>query len=462
MINAEEFDQLMARVCDGRASAADFQKLEGLLRNDPAALDAYIRYTDLHASLEVGDWQTPANVVAFQKDVPAEKVSRWKSWWSGWAATAAAVLLLGTVAALWLRPSAAPASSGYAYASLSSSVGAHWKNPNLEEALRRGELPSGTLRLDSGVAEFTFASGATLMVEGPAEFEPLGPKRVFVHSGKVFCRCPDEPSRMTIVTSETEVTDLGTEFTVEANPNKMTRVGVISGEVQLVKADKMLHLKAGQSVEISLDRVARISPFRADLLPPAFRLDAAALEAAENRNLLKNPGFEADFSKTGRENEIKAGQWFSTFREAGWSRDRGREGSAALRMRSQGNNLDHFYPWVGQYVDVGNIAGQVVVASVWAMQPGRDPLRKRQCAILKLVFLDKENRQFACAERHFLHDDDPKERYVQARLAALAPAGTVRVLFQVMFQPMKFSTGSAFFDDAFLNVLPQNQLGIDE
>ena len=67
MNSPNDHDALFARMCDGLATDAETAEFHRLLCTDPAALDAWIRYSTLHADLATAYLQNEglAGVVAF-------------------------------------------------------------------------------------------------------------------------------------------------------------------------------------------------------------------------------------------------------------------------------------------------------------------------------------------------------------------------------------------------------------
>jgi hypothetical protein len=127
-----------------------------------------------------------------------------------------------------------------------------------------------------------------------------------------------------------------------------------------------------------------------------------------------------------------------------------RTAAGAALIRAKGNPL---WPLIWQDVPAGDFAGRVVVASVQAMQPDDDPLDGLQNAIVKMTFYDEAGREFAKAERHFLRSSGPRDRWIRGQIAAIAPAGTAHVQFQVLLNARGLNTGSLLFSDPSLVVL---------
>ena len=121
-----------------------------------------------------------------------------------------------------------------AFARLTRADDASWNR--LPSALAEDESKQQTLQVRSGLAELKFADGASVIVQGPAEFEVCSPSRGFLRRGKLVARVPSRAIGFTVATPAAEVVDLGTEFGVEVDEQKRTDVHVIRGKVQLLPA----------------------------------------------------------------------------------------------------------------------------------------------------------------------------------------------------------------------------------
>jgi hypothetical protein len=99
-------DDLFARVCDGRASAEDIAALHELLRTSPAALDAWVRYSALHAELAAGPALTQAGRSAGRATPAPFPPRRWPAWLPQAAAGLVAGLCAASVVWAYVIPAA--------------------------------------------------------------------------------------------------------------------------------------------------------------------------------------------------------------------------------------------------------------------------------------------------------------------------------------------------------------------
>ena len=85
-------------------------------------------------------------------------------------------------------------------------------------------------RLKTGVAEIQFFSGATMVVQGPAEISLKSAWEANCREGVVRMRVPPAARGFKLHGPETEIIDLGTEFGLEVRNGK-AYVEVIDGEI---------------------------------------------------------------------------------------------------------------------------------------------------------------------------------------------------------------------------------------
>lgn len=115
---------------------------------------------------------------------------------------------------------------------LSDASGARWSAGS--KRLKVGDsLFPGTLRLESGIVELTFASTAKVAVEGPAQFTLTGTNSMELASGKASTIVPKKAKGFVLKTPTAEVTDLGTRFGAIIGGDQSSEVDVFQGRVRL-------------------------------------------------------------------------------------------------------------------------------------------------------------------------------------------------------------------------------------
>lgn len=93
-------------------------------------------------------------------------------------------------------------------------------------------LGQGEVRFDSGMMEIDFFCGATLLVQGPAQFTIESDWAVTLEKGLVRANVPPPAQGFTVKTSTSEIVDLGTEFVLDVDEENSS-VKVLDGEIEL-------------------------------------------------------------------------------------------------------------------------------------------------------------------------------------------------------------------------------------
>jgi hypothetical protein len=149
-----------------------------------------------------------------------ERVSRRKNRWLTAAVGMAAALVVWLGISLYGRGTAAKLHRGDS---------AKWMASPAGEDLRAGTR----LKLDSGLAEIHFATGAEVILEGPADFEIRGRDEGFVHQGRVSVRIPEQVRRFRLGSPGGTVVDPGKAFGVHVAADGETEAEVFEGKIRL-------------------------------------------------------------------------------------------------------------------------------------------------------------------------------------------------------------------------------------
>jgi hypothetical protein len=147
--------------------------------------------------------------------------------------------------------------------------------------------PDYRLRLEQGLMQLTFATGAKVVVEGPTELVVTAPGQATLERGRIAAAVPRFARGYTILTPTAEVVDLGTEFGVAVDAAGQSEIHVFEGDVVARPRGgdshgKLIHARQDEAVQfrtpneqarrITSDRrkfVRRLTPDRsADELPP--------------------------------------------------------------------------------------------------------------------------------------------------------------------------------------------------
>jgi hypothetical protein len=339
---------------------------------------------------------------------------------AAWSAAWAAVLLIGFViyqTTVIRRP--------VPFSTLVTSTNARWADPNVEWALRAGELPAGLLRLEEGNVELVTPDRARIFLQAPVAVRFVSRNRIVCEEGRLVCECPTPESRLIVETPQTLVVDLGTVFAVDAQKDASTQVVVLSGEVEL-RGQRSQRVRGGE-VAVVHSSVVRITP-------------VAEEELTRLRAVFAEPELPVD----SRRNRL-VDRWKPSS-ELVWVDPN------THSIRISAGDLRQ-YPMASQTVETGEVSGRTVLASVRAESHPEEPLVDGQYAVLKIAFLDRTGHEFACAFRHFLKPrSSSSAREERVLLAAVAPHGTDAVQIQLLLNTDKRERGSAIFEQPFLSI----------
>lgn len=176
----------------------------------------------------------------------------------GWIAAAAAVVLAGLF--LWIRHAGPGGAERVAanppepVAVIRETAGAVWSDT---ESPPGSALLPGPLRLSSGMVSIEFASGARVLLEGPAELELRSEMEAFCRLGKLRVEVPPPARGFTVETPRVRVVDIGTAFGLQVRDDGAAAVKVIHGEIE-VRREKSIHRLAGQAA-VAVDSAGKIT-----------------------------------------------------------------------------------------------------------------------------------------------------------------------------------------------------------
>ncbi|MEX2578470.1 MAG: LamG-like jellyroll fold domain-containing protein [Verrucomicrobiales bacterium] len=238
--------KLTCDLLDDRLSAAGREELNHLLRGDPEACERYLELAELDAALAYE--HAPAGLpigagtaIPFPDSTPSIDTRRGsrrrrRVVRNTTIAAAAIVVLLFNGFLLrrnagMERPDPEPSSLS-AVAVLSRAVEPQWPQGSLP--LEEGDaVPEGAFRLRSGLAQLEFFSGATVIVEGPAELVLVSDTEIECREGRLRAFVPEPARGFAIETPDYKAVDLGTEFSLSVGSDGRSEVHVADGEVRL-------------------------------------------------------------------------------------------------------------------------------------------------------------------------------------------------------------------------------------
>jgi hypothetical protein len=229
---------------------AGMRRLEARLLADEAARHYFTRYCWLHTDLHLEARARQVGERALQAlpsaAAPQPQVSRLRPVLPLKRLAAAAVVLLCLGVGWWLanRPGPPDVSE---VAWLVNAQNCEWA----EDTEPSGPMRAGrVLRVERGLAEIQFGSGARVVLEGPASLELLSANGARLLRGKLSAKVPEPAVGFQVLSPQGKVVDLGTEFGVSVGENGATDVRVFAGQVKASAGGDPVSLTANQSARL--------------------------------------------------------------------------------------------------------------------------------------------------------------------------------------------------------------------
>jgi hypothetical protein len=256
-------------MCEDTITEQELRELESLLKADPDAQKFYLMFLNInaeiswmisakqHSALDLGPRSADYSVSPSRSPV-LEFLGDWARFFNQHSPLSYVLLFMvlcaTVVATAYVSTHKTPAEPMIA-AQITRERDCQWSAtipaPIADEPLCIGQQ----LRLDKGIVQLTYSNGATVLLQGPADYEIDSSNSGCLKFGKLTARCDTEQSRQfTIVTPNARFVDLGTEFGVMINDIGQAAVAVFAGKV---KAEAKLaeghwgtpvSLSAGESV----------------------------------------------------------------------------------------------------------------------------------------------------------------------------------------------------------------------
>ena len=247
----DSLEELFDGYVGGLLDAEGMVWLEEILRGDPEARAAFVRYCRMETDLHLLERAQRAADRALEslgspREGPAARPSPRRR--RAVLVAAAAACLLCAVAATWHFTRSAEGSRAAAW--LVNAQNCRWQASGL-----RGDLvPGRRIKLAAGLAELRFACGATVLLQGPADLTILSSQSARLDRGRISARVPEEARGFQVVSPGGRVVDLGTEFGLAVGEDGATEVRVFSGHVEAFGT-----MEAGPSVDLTASERARIA-----------------------------------------------------------------------------------------------------------------------------------------------------------------------------------------------------------
>ena len=316
-MNDGRFQMLLQRYLDGVLQEADFAEFERFILTSPGSREIFWQATQWNGLLrhwgEVtwGRDETMRGVGTSVLPAGAGRIQSGKQNWNraifaGWpqriVAAVGVIFLLGSGAFWWrekvgssasfkvdaaepsrpMQPSSELRQPGVAL--LKRSLNVVWSDPS-QALLEGASLQACGLRVESGVMELEFVSGARIITEGPLDLELTGPLGMRLGYGKFRALVPDSARGFTVITDDLALVDLGTEFGFLCTLDGNAELQVMQGAVEVRSQGQMVHtLRANEAASL---HEGRFQPGAAQSVSFLGAADLERLGAADARRHLE-------------------------------------------------------------------------------------------------------------------------------------------------------------------------------
>jgi hypothetical protein len=294
----DELRELLDALVEESITLEQGRRLEALVLNHPEAEAFYVQYMGMVADLGrhfAGDKAATVSAALNAGGAALRGLTLGGAGLRGLTSparrrlrtVAGAAAIVGVAAALLVavNPLSQPASVGPSSGSieatddsvaiLAQTSGAEWGETGLPTH-SGAALPPGRLVLKAGVAQIEFYSGATVILEGPADFRLDSASQAYCTRGKLRVTVPPQAQGFTVGSPAMDLIDRGTEFGMRVDPAAPSEVHVFQGKVELHEPGSsptagMQELTTGKGV-----RVAKPGVFE------AIQADSAAFLSAQD------------------------------------------------------------------------------------------------------------------------------------------------------------------------------------
>jgi hypothetical protein len=267
--------ELVADKFNGLLDEASQQELDRLISTSSAARNEYWELASIHADLEweLSHAQTSNELLADLilnsplRDSPGDYHKSHVLTSLGWFSGIAAVLLIGSYFIflnLANRENATVATAPSQLGSLNSLVpDSRWSSGEPGNTNPASLVQGDTLRIVKGAVKLRLQSDVIAELESPSVVQLVDLNRIRVLQGRIKVDVPEGREGFTVETTEAEVIDLGTSFSVEATTDG-TDVVVFQGAVDLKVAEQhaggaqetaspLKRFTAGEAVRVGAD-----------------------------------------------------------------------------------------------------------------------------------------------------------------------------------------------------------------
>ncbi|QDU73653.1 FecR protein [Bremerella volcania] len=318
--NERQVSDLVAALIDGSMTDEQFNRLDQLLKEDPAARQLYLDALQIHEDLPeiaFSASESPlAELPTRSAGANAQRQSGVALWQSGLAV--AILLPIAFLVGAMLPWRASPvAQNSLSRVENSRSM----RQPkqvdgvqfaNLSHARFFGEMPPKVFSspihqrdyvLMEGMVELAFQKGASAIIEGPAVFRVESNEKLALDIGRCSVHAPDGAEGFQVETPEVNVVDRGTRFSVHVLEDNATEVQVVEGAADIYGKEKSP--KSDVDGELSGLRLNSTDARRFSHVGPQVAV-AVPFQADQYKRHLPDRvvAYEATLSEDGRADEL--------------------------------------------------------------------------------------------------------------------------------------------------------------
>ena len=272
-----ELHELLDGLVENNLSAEKRKKLEEWLTHSDEARRQYVAYLDMSASLaHYAEERVSDDTPEVVKESLGTKLVQFVSPWLPLAALVlfGIYIYFGYQAHDPLVPEKkivgaeiSPVVPGYGLrnvetvAVLTRGVGLSWdRSANFRPSVG-ASLPASSLKIAQGIAQVELVDGATLILEGPVEYELIHGNAGSLKRGKLRAHVPKVAVGFTVGLPRGDVIDLGTDFGIEVHEDQSAELYVYRGKVRYQGVDLTGNhvsedLVSNQAIYLSSDGVS--------------------------------------------------------------------------------------------------------------------------------------------------------------------------------------------------------------
>lgn len=256
---------LVQQALDESISQNDHAELEQLLQSDPSLRSYYLQEAGIHASLHRWANRTNAQHAETTHDrkiIALPSASPQKQFF---IPAAVALILLSLIAGALYYTNVDSEAPNIVELQKAPNTQLFIDNSQTDTPEMQQLTTGSQLKLTRGSIELNFTSGVRSIVTAPAQLTISSEAEVLLQNGRSWFHVPENAIGFTVKTSELNVVDLGTDFSVLAYSGKGDEVHVAQGKVSansLLNSNLPHLLTTKQAMTVADDGTLEEIPFR--------------------------------------------------------------------------------------------------------------------------------------------------------------------------------------------------------